>query len=65
MKKEMYMEDVGKISVELIAKAQELLKPFKTRLSEKEILDLIENDLFDDIFEKLEIYCDNDYSTHN
>ena len=64
-KKDMYMEDVGKISCEAIECIMESLKKFNTRLSEKEIIDLIENDLYMKIFEKLEFICDNDYRQHN
>lgn len=64
-KQEMYMEDVSKITSDLVDTAQKLLEPFKTRLSDREVNSLLENELFDAIFNKLEYFCDNDYKNHN
>jgi len=63
--KEMYMEDVGSISAETCEFITNKLKGFKTRLSDDQVKSLIENEIFDEIFKKLETFCDNDYRQHN
>ena len=59
--KEMYMEDVGNLSSDVCDFITEKLKCLKTRLSEEQIVDLVENQIFDAVFDKLTEYCDNDY----
>jgi hypothetical protein len=59
--REMYMEDVGSLASDTCDFLTEKLSEFKTKLSPEQVKDLIENQIWDVIFEKLEEYCDNDY----
>ena len=64
-KEEMFLEDVGRITAETVEFVSMKLKGYNTRLPENEVIELIEDKLFDDIFERLETFCDNDYKQHN
>jgi len=59
--KDMYMEDVGSLSSETCDFISEKLKQFNTRLTDEQVKDLVENQIWDAVFEKLENFCDNDY----
>jgi len=59
--KEMYMEDVSKISMDTIDFINSKIDKFDLNLKKEEIVDIIENKLFDEVFKYLEMICPNDY----
>jgi hypothetical protein len=57
---EMYMEDVGNITTKMITLMQIELSKFGI-----EMPTVKENEIWDEIFKRVELVCPNDYKHHN
>jgi uncharacterized membrane protein YqjE len=57
---EMYMEDVGHITAKMITLMQTELSKFGIEMTTEK-----ENEIWDEIFNRVELVCPNDYKHHN